>query len=445
MTAPASTSEDPELPPHDIQAEQITVGAAMMDPAALMQISQIITPMDLYRPAHQIIFETVLEMHDNRQPLGAVAVGAELAKRGRLSTVGGGPYLHTLVNTVPTAVNGGYYASIVADKARLRALVAAGTRIAQLGYAGIGEVVDVQEQATTALTQAMSTGVAQSQDTYMVGDDEEFFDQLASPDDDAGLVTFPYADLREAIADLKGGELVTVAGRTSMGKSVMAMDTARHVAIGLGLPTLLVSLEMPRELLLRRIYAAEAKVPSTALARKELTDAHWHALSQARVRVSQAPLWLSTPTQATLGVIRARLDAMARAGAAPGLLIVDHVGLMATHGRVENRQTEVSAYSRGLKLLAMEYDIPVLMVAQLNRAVESREDRIPRISDLRDSGSLENDSDAVVLVVRPDYYDAEARAGEVDLIIAKSRSGATKTVTVAHQLHYQRFVDMAHG
>lgn len=453
LNAHRAAATDDERPlPCDIDAEQIVLGAAITDPRALREIVEILaSPLDLYRPAHQIVLQTLLDMNDNNQPLGPISLNNELNKRGQTQVTGGAPYIHELVAAAPLSVNGGYYARIVADKADLRRIVQAGTRIAQLGYDGYGETTEIFELATTALEQATSARNTEGEsDTERLGADLTFFDELATPLDETRKLPAPYADLTEATAGgFERGELVCVAGRTGSGKSVVGLDIARNAAIRQGHPVLYASLEMPRRLVRERIHAAEAKVPLHAIKKHELTDADWQKLAAAWPGINEAPLYISTPAKCTIGLLRQRLQAMQRRGAPAQMAVVDHVGLMQSAGRVENRYTEISAYSRGLKLLAMEFDIPVIMLCQVNRTAGNRSDAIPRISDLRDSGSLEQDSDIVLMVHREDYDVADkeksARSGEVDLYLAKNRSGPTAVVTLAGQLHYARFVDMAKG
>lgn len=446
----AATDERPI--PCDIDAEQVVLGAAITDPRALRDIAEILTsPLDLYRPAHQIILQTLLDMTDNNQPLGPISLNSELDKRGEITRVGGAPYIHELVAAAPISVNGGYYARIVADKADLRRIVQAGTRITQLGYDGEGETTEIFELADAALAQATSARNSDGQaDTERLGADAAFIDDLAAPLDATRKLSAPYVDLTEATAGgFERGELVCVAGRTGAGKSVVGLDIARHTAIRQRHPVLYASLEMPRRLVRERIHAAEAKVPLHAIKKHELADADWQRLAASWSAISEAPLYLSTPSKCTVGLLRQRLQAMQRRGAPAQMLVVDHVGLMQSPGRVENRYTEISAYSRGLKQIAMEFDIPVIMLCQVNRTAGNRADAIPRISDLRDSGSLEQDSDIVLMVHREDYDVADkekaARSGEVDLYLAKNRSGPTTVLTLAGQLHYARFVDMAKG
>lgn len=445
----ATAEQDETALPHDTDAERVALGAAIEDTRALREVADIITPLDLHHPAHQVIYETALEMHDAGKPLGAVAVNAELTKRGDTARSGGAAYLHTLVEAAPSAASGGYYARIVAEAALKRRIVQAAERIAAMARSG-DDAAEVAEHAAVLLEQAAAAGVCAEEDTWRLGDDADFFDALAQPLDGAGLVPTPYADLTEATAGgFKNGELVCVAGRTGAGKSVVGLDIARHAAIRLGLGVLYVSLEMPLDLVRERVYAAEAKVPLHAIKKHTLAESDWDRLAAVRPRITEAPLHVSTPPACTLGVLRQRLATLERRGAPARLLVVDHVGLMSSVGRVENRYAEVSAYTRGLKQLAMSLGIPVVMLCQVNRAAGQRADAIPRLSDLRDSGSLEQDSDVVLIVHREDYDVAEKdkspRAGEADLYVAKNRSGATCMVTVSSQLHYTRFADMARG
>lgn len=440
---------DPDTPPHDIGAEQIVLGAAMIDSRVLRDISELITPMDLYRPAHQIILETVLGMADLGMPVEPVAVHRELAKRKKDAVTGGALYLTELTGKVPVSVNAGHYAEIVADLAFQRRLIAAGERIAQIGWQGGDEPEILAEVAEDTLRAAVAAGATGEPDTHLLGDDADFIDALEKPLAQDNLVPTPYLDLTDATTGgFKNGELITVAGRTGAGKSVVGLDIARAAGIRHKMPTLYISLEMPTQLVRERIYAAESKVPLKAIKEHSLTEDDWGRVARVRPAINGAPIWIATPAQCTLSMIRQRLQAMGRKGYAPRLLVVDHVGLMSSTGKTESRYTEISAYARGLKLIAMEFDIPVVMLCQVNRGAGNRADAIPRISDLRDSGELEQSSDMVLIVHRPDYdvtdkAEGHERAGEVDLYIAKNRSGPTAVVTLSAQLHYARFADMA--
>ncbi|WP_435110134.1 replicative DNA helicase [Nocardiopsis synnemataformans] len=440
---------DDDTPPHDVGAEQIVLGAAMLDSRVLRDLGDIITPMDFYRPAHQIILETVMGMADLGLPIEPVAVHRELVKRKQDAVIGGAPYLHTLTEKVPTVANATWYAKVVADLAFQRRLIEAGTRIAQIGREGEGEPMVLAEVADETLRAAVSAGATGEPDTHLLGDDAEFLDALEKPLSTESMVPVAYADLAEKLGGgLKPGQLICVAGRTGGGKSVVGLDMARHAGIRHRMPVLYISLEMPTDQIRERIYAAEAKVSISHITGHEMTDDDWERIAKVRPAVTAAPIWVAAPAQCTLTMVRQRLQAMGRKGYPPRLLVVDHVGLMSSSGRTESRYTEVSAYARGLKLIAMEFKIPVVMLCQVNRAVSSRADAIPRISDLRDSGELEQSSDVVIMVHRLDYELADketgaTRAGEADLYIAKNRSGPTAVVTLSSQLHYARFADMA--
>ncbi|MFJ9558244.1 replicative DNA helicase [Nocardiopsis sp. NPDC101807] len=443
--------QDDSTPPHDVGAEQIVLGAAILDSRVLRDLGDLITPMDLYRPAHQVILETVMGMADLGLPIEPVAVHRELVKRKQATAVGGAPYLYELVDKVPTVQNATWYAKQVADLAFQRRLIEAGTRIAQIGWEGEGEPTVLAEVADEALRSATAAGATGEPDTHRLGDDAEFIDALEKPLSTENMVPAPYADLGERIGGgFKPGQLICVAGRTGGGKSVVGLDIARHAGIRHKMPTLYISLEMPADQIRERIYAAEAKVPGKRITDHDLTNEDWERIAKVRPAINAAPIWVAAPAQCTLNMVRQRLQAMERKGHKPRLLVVDHVGLMSSTGKNESRYTEVSNYARGLKLVAMEFKIPVVMLCQVNRAVGQRPDAIPRVSDLRDSGELEQSSDLVAMVHLPDYdvkdkADGHERAGEVDLYLAKNRSGPTAVVTLSAQLHYSRFTDMAQG
>ncbi|MEU0493514.1 DnaB-like helicase C-terminal domain-containing protein [Nocardiopsis sp. NPDC006139] len=440
---------DPDTPPHDIGAEQIMLGAAMLDSRALRDLTDIAGPMDLYRPAHQIILETIMGMADLGLPVEPVAVHRELAKRKKDAVTGGALYLTELTGKVPTVASATHYAKIVADLAFQRRLIAAGERIAQIGWQGEGDPIELGEVASEALRGALSAGVTGEPDTELLGDDAAYMDALEKPLSTENMVPAPYADLAEKIGGgFLPGQLICVAGRTGGGKSTMGIDIGRVAAIRHKMPTLYITLEMPADQVRNRIYSAEAKVASSRFTEHSLTEGDWERVAKVRPAVNAAPMWIAKPAKCTLTMIRQRLQAMGRRGYPPRLLVVDHVGLMSSTGKTESRYTEVSDYARGLKLIALEFDIVVVMLCQVNRAVGGRADAIPRVSDLRDSGELEQSSDMVVMVHRPDYelsdkIDGHERAGEVDLYIVKHRNGPTAVVTVASQLHYSRFADLA--
>ena len=416
-------ANDSRTPPHDVDAEQGTLGAVLMAPHHLGDVAGIVSTADFYRPAHQLIYDTLLDLDDSRTPITPVTVVDRLRARGLLDRVGGAPYLHTLVERAPLGEQATYYARIVADRAALRRLVQAGTRIAQIGYTGHGDVDDLVDEAQAELERVTATRDTAAADMWRVDDDDDWFETLFQPLDTSRIIPTPYRELTDLLSGgARPGELMIVAARPSMGKSVVGMDLVRHAALRCGISALYVSLEMPREQVMERLYAAEARVPYQAIRSRQIGPRDAEALRQARAQMRARPLYVATPTRCTLGTLQNRLRALQRRGEQPRLLVVDHVGLMDSRGRVENRTQEISAYTRGLKQIAMEWDIAVVALCQLNREAERRDDHRPRLSDLRDSGSVEQDADVVIGVYR---------------------SGGLATVTVSSQLHYQRFRDMA--
>jgi len=425
-------------PPHHIEAEQCALGGMLLSADAIADVTEIITPADHYRPAHQVIHEAILAVQERGEPVDAVTVADLLARQGDLMRAGGGPYLHTLIASVPSAANAGYHARIVRERAILRRLIEAGTRVAQLGYEGAGEAADIAARAQQMVENAAAPLRASSLQDL----DDLLYEVIGSLEHKAerGIPT-PWADLNDLIGGLAPGELVLMAARAGVGKSIGCLGIAAHAALRLHLPVLFASMEMTRQEIMLRLIAAEGRVPLTALVTREMTSYHWDRVDAARKRIEGAPLVIDDTPGCSLAHLRSRLRAMARTAPA-ALLVVDYLQLLTEPARSENRQAAVAALSRGLKLLAGEQHIPVVAAAQLNRQPEHRHDRRPQASDLRESGALEADASVVVLLHRPDMHDPESgRAGEIDFIVDKNRSGPRDTVTLFFQGDYARCVD----
>lgn len=427
-------------PPHDIGAEQCTLGGMLLSAESIADVAETIRPEDHYRPAHQVIHEAILALWERGEPADPVTVADLLAKRGELSRVGGPNYLHTLIATVPTAANAGYYARIVRERAVVRRLVEVGSRIVQLGYEGSGEADELVDRAQAELAGVaapVTGGDIGSLDALLI----QVIDSLEGKQE-RGLA-FPWSDLNELTNGMAAAELLVLAGRPGTGKSAAGLNIAAHVALRLGLPAVVFSMEMSREDLMLRLIAAEGRVPIMALMKRQLSPAHWERVEKARKKIMGSPLVIDDTPGLTLSHIRARLRAMARTQPA-ALAFVDYLQLMATPGRPENRQVAVAENTTGLKRIAGEWGIPVLAAAQLNRASAHRSDRRPELTDLRESGQIEQDATVVVLLHREDVNGQESpRAGEIDFHVAKNRNGPPATVTMAFQGEYSRCVDMA--
>jgi replicative DNA helicase len=581
-------------PPQDVAAEQSVLGGMLLSKDAIADVVELLRGHDMYRPAHETIYEAILDLYGRGEPADPVTVAAELQKQGDLGRVGGAPYLHTLVSSVPTAANAGYYAQIVRERAVLRRLVEAGTRIVQMGYGGDGEVDDIVDRA-----QAEVYGVTDrrtSEDYLPLADIMEgTLDEIEAIGSRGGeMVGVPtgFADLDALTNGLHPGQMIVLAARPAIGKalaldtplptpvgwttmgevrvgeellgadgkptsivaatdvmfdrscyevefsdgsvitadaqhqwvaaatttqqqpgghlvvtteelaaalalipaghrarnaialahttrsvvdaqkidsvpvrcvevdssdhlylagwtripthnSTLGLDIARAAAIRHQLSTVMFSLEMSRNEITMRLLSAEARVPLHHMRSGQMTDDDWNRIARRTGEVSSAPLFLDDSPNMTMMEIRAKCRRLKQRHDLR-LVIVDYLQLMTSGKRIESRQQEVAEFSRALKLLAKELDVPVVAISQLNRSAEQRQDKKPMLADLRESGSIEQDSDMVILLHREDAYEKESpRAGEADFIVAKHRNGPTATITVAFQGHYSRFVDMA--
>jgi replicative DNA helicase len=448
MNATEDDATHDRTPPQDIQAEQSVLGGMMLSAGAIAEVLDVpLTAADFYRPAHETIFATILDLNGRGEPADVVTVAAELMRLGDIARVGGAPYLHTLINAVPTAANAGYYADIVKERAILRRLGEAGTRIVQMSYSTDGTDIAAIVDRAAADIQAVIGAQAGDEDMAPTSvDAESFLDDLLDGEEQ-NFLPLPYADLADC-APIEGGELVTVAGAPGMGKSVVLLDMARHAALKCGLPVLYVSIEMPRKQLLQRMYAAEARVPQDRLRSRRdserLSDEDMVRVWKAKDRIASVNLNLWTTGSVTVPALRTRLRRMQAQKALPAVVFIDYLQIMKVDRESGNRTVDVSGLSGGLKRIAMDFNIPIIVGAQLNRNLEQRADKRPMLSDLRESGSIEQDSSVVVMLYRDDYYDRESPlAGEMDLLVRKNRMGTTANITVAFQGHYARAVDMA--
>ncbi len=434
-------------PPHDLLAEQSAIGGMLLSKDAVADVVESVRGVDFYIPKHEIIFDGILSLYSHGEPTDVIAVTDELTKSGELSRAGGAEYLHTLTGLVPTAANAGFYASIVAERALLRRLVEAGTRIVQMGYSGEGEVLDLVNGAQAEIYAV--TGSTDSEDyvalTTAVDAAVEEIEAAQHHDGHMTGVPTGFAQLDALTNGLHPGQLIIVAARPALGKSTLALDLARAATIKHSLPTIFFSLEMGRSEIAMRLMAAEASVPLQSMRKGTLGSREWTTIASTRGRINDAPLYIDDSPNMTLVEIRAKCRRLKqRVGLK--MVVIDYLQLMTSGKRVESRQQEVSEFSRALKLLAKELGVPVVALSQLNRGPEQRADRKPALSDLRESGSLEQDADMVILLHRESAYEKEnPRAGEADFIVAKHRNGPTDTITVAFQGHLSRFVDMVPG
>ncbi|WP_231946605.1 replicative DNA helicase [Auraticoccus monumenti] len=433
-------------PPQDLAAEQSVLGAMLMSKDAIADVVETLKGADFYRPAHEFIFDAILDLYGRGEPADAITVSAELTKRGEIGKVGGHPYLHDLLASVSIAANAGYYAQIVHEKAILRRLVEASVKIAQMGYNGQGDVADLVDAAQAevyAVTDGKTSEDYQPLSALMETTLDEI-EALGSRSGDMAGVPTGFAELDDLTGGLHGGQMIILAARPAVGKSTLGLDFARACSIKHGLTSAIFSLEMSKTEITMRLLSAEAQIPLNHIRKGTMTDEDWTRLAKKMGEVSEAPLFVDDSPNLTMMEIRAKARRLKQRHDLQ-LIVIDYMQLMSSGKKVESRQLEVSEFSRQIKLLAKELHVPIVAMSQLNRGPEQRTDKKPMLSDLRESGSLEQDADMVILLHREDMYDKEsARLGEADFIVAKHRNGPTKTVEVVFQGHYSRFVDMQH-
>jgi replicative DNA helicase len=447
LAAPAPSID--RQPPQDLSAEQSVLGGMLLSKDAIADVVEVLRAGDFYRPAHQLIYDCVLDLYGRGEPADAVMVAAELERRGEIRRVGGAPYLHTLIATVPTAANAGYYAEIVAEKAILRRLVEAGTRIVQLGYAGadgadVNEVVDRAQASIYEVTERrMSEDYVALEELLQPTMDE--IDAIASRGGSALGVPTGFVDLDEVTNGLHPGQMVIIAARPGIGKSTLGLDFCRSCSVRHGLTSVIFSLEMSRTEIVMRMLSAEARIRLQDMRGGRMSDDDWTRLARRMSEISEAPLFIDDSPNMTMMEIRAKARRLKQRHDLK-LIVVDYMQLMTSGKRVESRQQEVSEFSRQLKLLAKELEVPVVAISQLNRGAEARTDKKPMLSDLRESGAIEQDADVVLFIYRDEIYHADTSdLGTAEIIVAKHRNGPTGHVRLAFLPHYTRFANMAKG
>jgi replicative DNA helicase len=396
-------------PPNDIAAEQSVLGAMLLSKDAIADVVETLRADDFYRPSHATLFDVVLDLYGRGEPADAVTVASELTKVGEITRVGGASYLHTLVSMVPTAANANYYARIVREQAILRRLVTAGTRIVHMGYSGQGEVDDVVDRAQAEVYEVTERRTSEDYaplSDIMQGTLNEI-EAISNRDGEMVGVPTGFAELDALTNGLHPGQLVILAARPAIGKSTLGLDVCRNASIKHGITSVIFSLEMSRNEIVMRLLSAEAQVSLQHMRSGTMTEADWAKMANKMGVVSEAPLFIDDSPNMTLMEIRAKCRRLKQRHNLK-LVVVDYLQLMTSGKRVESRQQEVSEFSRSLKLLAKELEVPVIAISQLNRGPEQRQDKRPMLSDLRESGCLP----ASTRIIRADT-GAEVTMGEL--------------------------------
>ena len=433
-------------PPHSVEAEQAVLGGLLLDTQAWDQVGDNVNAEDFYRHDHRLIFEAIAELVAESKPIDVLTVSERLDRLGKLQDIGGLAYLSTLVRDTPTAANARAYAQIVRERALLRSLISAGNEIVSAVFAGEGQtardLVNMAEQKVFAIAErgAGRTEGAQAVRSMLPALIDKIDDWHSNPDKLRGVPT-GFTDYDRLTGGLRGGDLIIVAGRPSMGKTTFAINMAENVAMAPNVKgsALIFSMEMPSEQLMTRMLSSIGGVPLHDIRSGRINDQDWVRITSATSQLAEARIFIDESPGLTPTEIRARARRVKREHGLD-IVVVDYLQLMQVAGNKENRATEISEISRGLKALAKELNVPVIALSQLNRSVEQRESKKPVMSDLRESGAIEQDADMILFIYRDEVYNKDTtRKGEADIDLAKHRNGEPGHFTLTFQGKFTRF------
>ena len=431
------------VPPHNLEAEQSLLGAMLLSAEATANVVEKIRPEDFYREAHRFVFEAITKLYMSGEPADPIMVAEELDKMGVLERVGGKLFIHTLVNYVPTAANAHFYADILQRHSLLRGLIRAATDIAAIGYEAPENLPAAIDRAESIMFNVSKQRISEKFSVLeqLLTENWELMDKLARSHSDITGLPSGFPDLDKYTSGFQPSDLIVIAARPAMGKTSFALDVARNVALNSETAVAVFSLEMSKLQIAQRLLSSEAMVQSQRLrSPARLTDRESQLLVAATGKLSKARIFIDDTANITIMEIRAKARRLISREKL-GLIIVDYMQLIQGSGRSESRQQEISEISRALKILGRELEVPVIAVSQLSRAVENRvEDRRPRLSDLRESGAIEQDADLVIFIYRDERYNPESEdKGKAEIIIGKHRNGPTGTVKLNFLENYAKF------
>ncbi|MGH3022483.1 MAG: replicative DNA helicase [Gaiellaceae bacterium] len=440
---------EPQVPPQNLDAEESALGAMMLSTGAIAAVSEVLSAdgREFYRESHAKVYRAALALYAKGEPVDAITLVDELDERGELEDAGGKVRVHELAALVPASANAGHYAQIVKESATLRGLIRAGGEIARLGWERPGEtteLVDRAEQILFDLSQEKATSEF-SHIEALLKESFERITQLYESGADVTGIPSGFRDLDRITSGFQEGNLIVMAARPSMGKSALGLGVAANLAVRRGVPVALFTLEMSKSEVTQRLMCSEAKVESQRLRTGKLSADDWPRLTAACDKLAKAPIYVDDTGSITMMEIRSKARRLKGKHPDLGLIIVDYMQLMTSGMTAENRVQEVSQISRSLKVLARDLDVPIIALSQLSRAVEQRHDKRPILSDLRESGSIEQDADIVMFIYRDEYYNAEEseQQGLAEVIVAKHRNGPTDTVKLSFLKRYAKFSDLA--
>jgi replicative DNA helicase len=434
------------LPPQNLDAEESVLGAMMLSESAIEAASTALDAGDFYRESHSRIYRAALELYQQGQPVDAITVADKLDERGELDDIGGKERIHELAALVPATSNAGHYAKIVREMATLRGLTAVGEQIQRLGWERPGEtpeLVDRAEQMVFDLAQHRIRGTFEHVEVLV----RESFEQITRMYEAGGEMTGTptgFRDIDQMTSGMQPGNLVVIAGRPSMGKSAFALGIASNLALHHDTPVAVFTLEMSKIEVAQRLMCSEGRVELQRLRTGRLTNEDWPRLVKACDSLTKAPIYVDDTRLTTMLEIRAKARRLKAKEPKLGAIIVDYLQLMSSGTNAENRVQEVSQISRSLKVIAGDLEVPVIALSQLNRAVEGRTDKRPLLSDLRDSGAVEQDADLVMFLYRDEYYNENSEdQGLAEVILAKHRNGPVGTEKLAFLKRFAKFADLA--
>ncbi len=432
-------------PPQNISAEQAALGSMLLQEDAILHGVDILRPKDFYKKSHQVIFKCILELFEKSRGVDLVTLTEELNRVNLLEEIGGVTYLTNLINSVPTAANIEYYIKIIEEKSILRNLINSATKIISMGYEEKEDAKILLDKAEHLMFEVSERNLGQSfvPIKEILQDSFEKIESLYHRGEFITGVPSGFDEFDDITTGFQPSELIVIAGRPGMGKTAFCMTIAQYIAVSKSIPVAVFSLEMSKSQLVQRMLCSEARVDAHNLRKGRLAESDWPTLSMAAGRLASAPIFIDD----TAGISCLEIKAKARRLKAQhnlGLVIVDYLQLISSSGRMENRQQEISEISRSLKGLARELNVPVIAVSQLSRAVEQRERKKPRLSDLRESGAIEQDADLVVFIFREEYYRPKTeKKGIAEVIISKQRNGPTGQIDLAFVKEYAKFENLA--
>jgi replicative DNA helicase len=445
-------AEAARVPPHDLEAERAVIGAMLVSETAVAAVAERLAAEDFYSEVHRIIYGAMMRLYSRGEPIDQLTLTNELRSVNEFERIGGRPYVFQLVESVPTAANAGRYADIVRGKALLRAIIDVGSRITEDAFRepeDVSEALDSAEQLVYGVSnRTLREHLAPVSE--LAPGALEMIQHLYEQEGEVTGVETGFEDLDRLTTGFHKSDLIILAARPAMGKTALSLNAIWHASGEKKMPVAIFSLEMSKEQLVQRLISQTTRIPAQALRSGNVKAEDWPKLVRGVAEVSRAPIWIDDTAGVTLMEIRAKVRRLASqlnvAGEMPlSLVVVDYLQLMVGQGnRAENRQQEIAEISRGLKVLARDLDVPVLAIAQLSRAVEARHDKRPLLSDLRDSGAIEQDADMVMFLYRDEYYNTGSDdKGIAEVIVGKHRNGPTGKVQLAWMQQYTKFASLA--